>query len=162
VRVLLAGLPGVGKSTLAEALASRTGAAVLNKDLVRAAMFSPPFLEYSVEQDDFVLDQMIVAARWLEQRHAGVMVIFDGRTFSRRYQRDRVQASRIIECVCPDEIVRQRLEADTRHVARNRTFALYLETKARFEPITEPKLVVRTDRPIEQVVAECLPYLESA
>jgi adenylylsulfate kinase len=53
VRVLIAGLPGVGKSTLAQAIAAQTGAAIVNKDLLRAAMFSPPFLEYSVEQDDF-------------------------------------------------------------------------------------------------------------
>jgi adenylylsulfate kinase len=37
--IAMAGLPGTGKSTLANALANALGAAVLNKDRVRAALF---------------------------------------------------------------------------------------------------------------------------
>ena len=39
------------------------------------------------------------------------------------------------------------------HPAHNRTFALYLEVKARFEPITYPKTTINTDQPLEQCIA---------
>ena len=39
--VIMAGLPGTGKSTLAQALAQRLPGAVLDKDAIRAALFEP-------------------------------------------------------------------------------------------------------------------------
>ena len=41
VVVALMGLPGAGKTTLAEALAPRVGARIVSRDSVRAAMFRP-------------------------------------------------------------------------------------------------------------------------
>ena len=93
-------------------------------------------------------------------------VIFDGRTFSRRCQIDRVlqfardldQPWTIIECTCSDESARRRLDLapDPSHPAHNRTFALYLEVKARFEPITYPKTMISTDQPLEECVKQAL------
>src|ERR1035438_7672853 len=60
--VLMAGLPGTGKTTLARELAHRTQGALLSKDEVRAALFSPEDIEYSVKQDDFVMEIMLDAA----------------------------------------------------------------------------------------------------
>jgi|SRR5208337_3846416 len=158
--VLMAGLPGTGKTTLARELTHRTQGALLSKDMIRAALFSPEDVEYSVEQDDFVMELMLEAARFLLQKTPTRKVILDGRTFSRRYQIDRVlnvarelaQPWTIIECTCSDESARRRLdlEPDPAHPARNRTFALYLEVKARFEPITYPKTTINTDQPLEE------------
>jgi predicted kinase len=167
--ILMAGLPGTGKTTLARELARSTGGALLSKDEIRAALFSPEDIEYSVKQDDFVMEIMIEAARYLLQNAHARRVFFDGRTFSRRYQIDRVlqiarelaQAWTIIECVCSDESARRRLdqEADASHPARNRTFALYLEVKARFEPITYSKTMINTDQPLEKCVGLALAVL---
>ena len=69
----------------------------------------------------------------------------------------------IIECVCDDAIVQQRLERDqvlARHPARNRTYALYQELKAHAEPITVPHLLLDTCRlPLEDCVARILAFL---
>src|SRR5947209_4224497 len=83
--IAMAGLPGTGKSALAARLAARLGGVVLSKDVVRAAMFPPPALDYSREQDDLTLAAIYAAARRIlgTSRHA---VIIDGRTFSRAYQ----------------------------------------------------------------------------
>ncbi len=162
----MAGLPGTGKTTLARALAHRTQGALLSKDVIRAAVFSPEDVEYSVEQDDLVMELMLEAARFLLQKTPARKVILDGRTFSRRDQIDRVlefarelaQPWTIIECTCSDESARRRLdlEPDPSHPARNRTFALYLEVRARFEPITYPKTTINTAQPLERCVEQAL------
>jgi predicted kinase len=165
--VLMAGLPGTGKSTLAGALASHLAGTVLNKDEIRHALFSPEGVEYSTAQDDFVLRVMLEAAGWILQKDPSRIVFLDGRTFSRRYQIDQVleaatrlgQAWRILECVCSDETARNRVESQAlagEHLAGNRSFALYLDVKRRFEPITLPKTVIDTDLPLEECVSQAL------
>ena len=158
--VLMAGLPGTGKTTLASELVRRTQGVLLGKDEIRAALFSSEDIEYSVEQDDFVMEVMLEAARFLLRKNPRRKIFLDGRPFSRRYQIDRVldfghelaQPCLIIECSCSDESARWRLEVAASHPAHNRTFALYLEVKARFEAITYPKITIDTDQPLQECV----------
>jgi predicted kinase len=165
--VLMAGLPGTGKSTLARELAARVGASVIGKDEIRHALFSAKDLEYSTEQDDFVMGIMLQAAAWILRKDPGRIEILDGRTFSRRYQIERVlqaatelhQPWRILECVCSDETAHRRIESQAsagEHVAGNRTFDLYLDVKARFEPITLHKTIIDTDLPLEKCVNQAV------
>jgi adenylylsulfate kinase len=172
----MAGLPGTGKSTLARRLAqrlpeSRARAIVLDKDVVRAALFPADEIEYSTRQDDFCVDVMLRTAAYLLSKDPRRHVILDGRTFSRRYQVEAVRAfaneigvpCAFIECRCPDSVARQRLARDVakgRHLARNRTCEMYLAVKARAEPIAGPKLVVNTDGDLEQCVQRCLAYIQ--
>ncbi len=164
--VLMAGLPGTGKTTLARELARRTQGAILSKDEIRAALFAPEDIQYSVAQDDFVMEVMLDAARFLLRKDPTRKIFLDGRLFSRRYQIDRVlefardltQPWTIIECTCSDESARHRLDVtrDPSHPAQNRDFALYQEVKSRYEPITYPKTVVDTDQPLAQCIEQAL------
>ena len=169
--ILMAGLPGTGKSTLARELAARTSGRVLSKDEVRHALFSPDEIEYSSRQDDFCLQLMLETAGYLSQRNPARPIFLDGRTFSRRYQIDNVLAAasslhqpwRILECVCSEETAKRRLAADASanlHPAGNRDFPLYLEVKARFEAISLPKAVIDTDQPLEACVERALAALQ--
>jgi adenylylsulfate kinase len=156
--ILMAGLPGTGKSTLSRALAAELGATVIDKDRVRAALFDPRDIEYSTEQDEFCMRVMLKVAGYVFRKDPRRMVFLDGRTFSRGYQLDRAigyakaigQPWRILECVCSDEAARNRLSHAPSHPAANRDFSLYLAVKARFEEITLPKTVIDTDLTLER------------
>jgi adenylylsulfate kinase len=158
--ILMAGLPGTGKSTLARALAADLGGTILNKDEIRAALFTPRDVEYSSEQDEFCMRVMLKVAGYLFRKDPGRKVFLDGRTFSRRYQLDRAtgyaqalgQPWRILECVCSDELAKNRLECDRTHLAANRDFNLYLQVKTQFEEITLPKTIIDTSQPLDVCV----------
>src|SRR5450755_1226635 len=168
--VILAGLPGTGKTTLARELSHRTGGTILGKDEIRAALFAPADIEYSTHQDDFVMEIMLDAARYLLEKSPSRKVFLDGRTFSRRSQIDRVldfarelaQPWVILECRCSEESARRRLEQDSAHPARNRTFALYLEMKVSFEPIAHPRTTIDTGEPLERCIEQALAAVTAA
>ena len=167
--VVMAGLPGTGKTTLARALAARLGGVVLSKDEVRAVLFPGELTDYTTEQDDLCMEVILSAAAY-SAKHVHVPYIFlDGRVFSRAYQIERVIDAaeacgapwKILHLAVPDEVARERLEsADAvHHPAGNRDFQLYQEVKARLEPITRPKLDVDTSRPLEECVEKCAELL---
>lgn len=157
--VMMAGLPGTGKSTVAASLVEKLAAMVLSKDIIRAALFGPKHVEYSPEQDDFCLGIMLETAAYLFRKYPAQIVILDGRTFSRVEHRQRVidfalQQSvplKIVECVCSEQTALARIAADAVrgiHPAGDRNAELYHRVRAHFEPIAEPKLTIDTDLPL--------------
>jgi predicted kinase len=130
--LMMAGLPGTGKSTVARALAQRLPGAVLDKDVIRTALFAPAHVEYSLAQDDFCQEIMLETAGYLLASTDLLYVLLDGRTFSRRYQRARVidfcaQAGTpwaMLECVCAEQTALARISKSVTqhtHPAANRT-----------------------------------------
>lgn len=158
--ILMAGLPASGKSTLCRELALRFDGTVLDKDKIRAALFSPPEIEYSTEQDDFCIKIILETAAYTLRRNPSRIVFIDGRPFSRAYQIDQVleaatrlqQEWRILECRCSEETARKRLAEQSvasEHPATDRDYELYLRVKNLFEEIRLPKLIIDTDQPLE-------------
>jgi adenylylsulfate kinase len=170
--VLMAGLPGTGKSTLARELAVQTSGRVLSKDEIRHAIFLPSEIEYSTRQDDYCQRVMLETAAYLLARNPNRMIFLDGRPFSRRYQIENVlhaadslqQPWRILECVCSDQSAQRRLASDAehgKHSAGNRDYQLYVEVKARFEAINHAKTVIDTENPPEACLQLALASLRS-
>jgi predicted kinase len=163
--LILAGLPGTGKSTLGRALARRLSGHVLDKDRVRDALFGPDRIEFSTDQDDLVVSLMLQAAAHIWWKDERAVVILDGRVFSKNSQLKQVtdladragQPWRVVECVCSEMTAKARIAQDQQkgtHPAANRTPAMYDAVQARFEPIPEPKIVVDTegDVDIDQII----------
>jgi len=132
--VVMAGLPGSGKSRLAQALAGALPALVLDKDRVRAALFPAEEIEYSQRQDDLVMGILLQAAQFLLAK--GRSVVIDGRPFALQAQMEPVAACarqagaplKVILCECPQALALARLEHDRAsgtHPAQDRDAALY-------------------------------------
>ena len=171
VLIAMAGLPGTGKSTLARRLADALGGVVLSKDVVRAALFPTPVLDYSAAQDEIAMSAVYTAAEAILKADPARVVILDGRTFSKPGQVDPPIALaaklgvpfRAIECVCADEVARSRLTADHAagtHPAGNRTPDLYAQAKAAAVLLRVPRLTLDTGALVlEECVNRALEYL---
>jgi predicted kinase len=166
--VLFAGLPGTGKSTLARAIAERLGAAVLDKDRVRGALFPGALTDYTAQQDQLCMRAMLDAADYLTKLERVEYIFFDGRTFSRQAQIEDVllaaaragARSRVVHVKCADAVAEERLaRSDPSHPAQNRDAALYRRIKQQFEPITQAKLEVDTTSGTNAVLTMVEEYL---
>ena len=166
--VLFAGLPGTGKSTLARVMAERFGAAVLDKDGVRGALFPGELTDFSTEQDQLCMQAMVEAAVYLTDRRRTKYIFFDGRPFSKQKQVVEVLRAaegagarwRILHLTCADEVAEGRLAAhDPSHPAQNRDPALYRRIKQAFEPILQAKLEVDTTLGIDAQLEAVEAYL---
>ncbi|MBI5562316.1 MAG: AAA family ATPase [Deltaproteobacteria bacterium] len=163
--VIICGLPGAGKTTLAKAVSEAAGMPVVSSDLVRKGLagIRPD------EDRGFGYGQGIYTEEWtaktyqtiVEQAKAylrqGRPVIMDASFARRRYLDAALGAAAVagadacvIECRASDETV-------MRNMARRKTgtsvsdagYEVYLRHKSGFEAITEPHIAVNAEEPLE-------------
>ncbi len=166
---MLVGLPGAGKSTLAEALARRLPEArVLDKDKVRHVLFDP--CDYTTAERDVVVAAMLDAARYHLGRDR--IVIFDGLTFSRRSQVAAAEAVAheagafvaVIVCDVPVDVAIERCDRDAAsgngHLAANRDGQLVRRVAAEMEEPAGDYLTLDMTADIDRLAGQSLVYVD--
>lgn len=169
--ILVGGLPGSGKSTIAAAVAERIGADCIASDLLRKELVGAEPGErltaavgagvYGAGVTDLTYRELLVQAE--RQLRAGRSVVLDA-TFGRALDRQRATAlARAVggvlvpvECRCPVKVARRRLESRTRPGYTGPSdagWAVYRALRRTFEPWPG---AVRADttRPLETCLAK--------
>ncbi|MBD8527104.1 AAA family ATPase [Pseudomarimonas arenosa] len=136
--IVLIGLPGAGKSQIAEALERELDMHRICRDSIRHAMF--PRCENCPAEKRAANN---AAMRALEVNCAmGRNSVLDGRTFSRLAERIEVEQKvrgwgAVVHAVyldCPVEVAKQRINDQPSHPAKDRTPELVDAVASRFEP----------------------------
>lgn len=148
--VALMGLPGAGKSTIAQALVEQIGLRRVCRDRIRAEMF--PQCDYSYIEKRAAFRAVLLAVEI--NGVLGHSSVIDGMTFARREDRERL-ADVVRErgatllwlfADCTPAVARARIRLDHRHAthpARDRNPALVDAVAGRFEAL--PDGVVSVD-----------------
>lgn len=155
--IVVSGLPGTGKTYFCNRLAERLPSVVLESDVLRKTLFSPPV--YSAKESS----QLFRAIHRLIERLLvkGIPVILDATNLSERNREylysiaDRLDVKLVLVRVeAPPEIVRQRLEARREKSDNNSDadWAIYRRMKYSVQRIRRNHYAVDTSRDITPVL----------
>jgi predicted kinase len=146
--VIVCGLPGVGKTTIAKDLAPLINAVVLSTDKIRKELIPNP--TYKKQEKKLIYNVLLIVAKYLHQ--AGINCILDA-TFntenSRKELRRKLGLSQeqicIVECICPDDIVISRLK-DRKNDYSDADISIYKKMKRIYQPIKEEHIILDTNQ----------------
>lgn len=157
--LLLVGLPGTGKSYVAEAIRARRPVEVVRTDEVRKALFHPP--TYSPGESGFVYQTCYQIIRDLLSE--GHDVVFDGTNTSESGRRTAYQVAEevgarllIVVTEAPPEVVEARLtqRASGRGTAfqSDAGWPIYERMASTSEPVRRPHLAIDTSRGLKRAL----------
>lgn len=161
--VVVSGLPGTGKSTVAEALSRATGAPIFARDVVEAALWRAGVGE-GVGSGGAAYHLLgTLAGEQLALGHAVILDSVAGYERTRRGWRLLAAAHGapfvVIECVCSDEQAhRERLSTRRRGIPGwyELTWEHVENVRARYEPWSEPRIVLDATHSFEGNVKRAL------
>ena len=111
--IIVCGLPGTGKSTLAQALAAKLDGEHVSSDIIRKKMLEER--TYSEQEKYRVYERMVHEAEILLR--GGKSVIADATFYRKRTRQQMLDAARrsgkkvlIVECVLDEETIEERME----------------------------------------------------
>jgi predicted kinase len=150
--VLFCGLPGVGKTSLANELAPLINAIVLSTDKIRKELISKP--TYTKEEKRLIYDVMLLVARYLHDA-AGINCILDATFNTEKSRRTAIEKLvnvssdqiYIVECICPEDVVITRLKARKGDYS-DADIDIYRKMKQLYEPVKqrEKHIVIDTSQ----------------
>jgi predicted kinase len=158
--ILVAGLPGSGKSYFASRLADALGADYFNSDKIRKELLNNR--TYSEKEKEMVYDEML--RRMRESARQNKDVVLDA-TFYKRNIRDKFteeistpERIAYIEVTAPESLVRKRLQYQ--RAFSEADFDVYKAIRKEWEPILENHLLLNsTDDNLHDMMRNALQYL---
>ena len=165
--VVVAGLSGSGKSTVAVALHERTGFVHLSSDIIRKELagLAPTARVgdedlYSVAHSSRTYAELFSRARQTLASGRGVILdatfqLREGRQTARQIAESARTPFLLVECTCPEEVIRQRLATRTQRGddPSDADWEIYLVQQQRCEPFAEERLTIDTSQPTDQLLA---------
>jgi aminoglycoside phosphotransferase family enzyme/predicted kinase len=165
------GMIAAGKSTVARALADAFGAPLLSTDTIRKELFdkAAPGGEYGKgvyrrEARSLVYAKLLLTAQEQLQNHRSVVLdaTYSGekqRAEALRLATENRAAIVFIECTCPDEVIRRRLEKrETQGSISDARLPIWEEFRKNYQPPEEipPALRLRADatRPLGRLIPD--------
>ncbi|MBN2042654.1 MAG: AAA family ATPase [Candidatus Aenigmarchaeota archaeon] len=142
--ILICGLPGTGKSTIARYIRDKINAMVLRTDVIRKDTIKNP--KYSEEEKNKVYEELFGMAE--EALKNGKNVIIDG-TFFKKSLRERIvkiangKGMKIIECTSPEEVIRERISGGRKDES-DADFKIYEKIRKQWEPVEEDHIILDT------------------
>lgn len=163
--VVLMGLPGSGKTTLATWLVQQSPLVVVSRDTIRAAMF--PDCEYTAAEKIAAFHAMQDAIRI--NLDLGKSVCTDGMTFANESDRKDIRrlaqdsGSRLLEVLCdvPVQVAQERVASDTETVFPDRDPDAVLEVAGRFAPVNAEAVRLDMTRPTADVGRELIDAIDA-
>lgn len=163
--IIICGLPGSGKTTLAEAVSKAVGAEHISSDIVRKKAILKP--TYSEQEKSKIYDAMLAMAQDLLVHHEDVIV--DATFYKKQVRESFIRIAdgckspyKVILCELPDAFVKARLQARKKsgRSMSDADYEVHLKVKKEFEPIEQKHLIVQTSKPIKGQVQLVMGFLK--
>ncbi len=154
--VVVCGLPGVGKTTVAEQVAERLDGLLLRTDVIRKEILSDP--DYTEEESRMVYRELFDRARRTVED--GRSVVLDG-TFKDAADRDRateLSASlgvdfRLVAVECDEDVVRERIERREGDES-DADFEVHAMYREQFDPISMDHVTVDNSEGLDETTRQ--------
>ncbi len=162
--VMICGLPGTGKTTLAKAVAEKIDAVSINSDSIRMSMLEER--EYTEEEKKMIYQAMFEEAG--KNLKEGKNVVLDA-TFYKKELRESVEEVAkeagtgffIVECVTHEDLLKERIFKRKKEETESEAdFEVYKKVKTQFEPIEEEHLAVDTSVELEKQIELVMNYIK--
>jgi predicted kinase len=142
--VVVCGLPGVGKTTVARTIADRLGARLVRTDVVRKDLFPDP--EYTDAEERAVYTELL--QRGGEALDEGRPAVLDGTFHDASYREHASDLAaeydasiRFVHVVCEEATVEKRIRAREGDES-DATFAIHQRFRALFDPLERRHVTV--------------------
>ncbi len=164
--IIICGLPGSGKTTLAEAVSRTVGAEHISSDTIRKKLLTKP--AYSEQEKSQIYDTMLAMTQ--DRLSHNESVVVDATFYKKQVRKSFIHVAdgckapyKVILCELPDAFVVSRLEARKKsgRSASDADYEVYLKVKKDFEPIEQKHLIVQTSKPIKEQVQLVLEFLKT-